>query len=184
MTTLVILILLFIFIFLTKYYINHTKYKQCAWFYVMYKKWVKDESNPSPLSTQKQVIKLFKDAGIEDYEITSIHSGYTSKYSIFNNFPDRYYRDVIGHTRKMFEIALGVYDARIQETFSPLYWIETIIYLPRRTFAYLGVSSESIGAKIVQVLWWAGGVTATFVFTIYKSEFGAVAKDVVSRIFP
>lgn len=50
--------------------------------------------------------------------------------------------------------AMSIFISRIIENFNPLFWIDTLIYLPKTIFGYLGVSPERIIVKIFQILWW------------------------------
>lgn len=49
---------------------------------------------------------------------------------------------------------VGVYRMRLIESFSPRYWIETVIFLPSRIIQYLGGKSDSLFAKLLQILYW------------------------------
>ncbi|WP_432353895.1 hypothetical protein [Anaerotruncus rubiinfantis] len=49
---------------------------------------------------------------------------------------------------------IGTFKMRLLESFSPVYWLDTIIFLPREIFKYFGADSNSIGGKVLQLLWW------------------------------
>lgn len=50
--------------------------------------------------------------------------------------------------------ALAIFLNRILESLNPLYWIETIINLPKTALIYLGLPSESVFIKALQLIWW------------------------------
>ena len=53
-----------------------------------------------------------------------------------------------------FRTAKGECKARILESFNPLYWIETILNLPRIILGYFGLNQNSVSAKILQCIYW------------------------------
>ena len=178
------LLYIFLAIALYKFVNNFVKYRQCKQLYDKYITWlVKD--NKMVLSEHKtQVIKLFKDAGIEDAPIPFAQPvGYgnivTGNASSFDNFPSRR-EDVAHNTVDMFDQSIGVYRMRMWETINPLYWIDAIIYLPRTVLSYLGVSSDNIGAKLLQVMYWAGGVALIW----YRPDLKKFVEELVKQVFP
>ncbi len=54
----------------------------------------------------------------------------------------------------MFEEAIGEYKSRCLEVFSPLYWINTVIYLPQKILQYIGLPSETWIGRILNAIWW------------------------------
>ena len=50
--------------------------------------------------------------------------------------------------------AKGIFKSRIFEAFSPLYWINCILFLPRNILTYLGLDADGIMSKILQLLYW------------------------------
>lgn len=59
----------------------------------------------------------------------------------------------------MFFEAEGVYRQRIFDSFSPVYWIELIIYAPKKLLTYLGFDETKILFKACNILltfiWWS-----------------------------
>ena len=164
-----------------------SKWLQSKKYYVYYQKYGKGQYDFSSLKqNQHQVIKLFKDAGIKDIVCPvagSLGMGQvaTSNISIFSNvfIKDKYVKNiVIG----MFEQAIGVYFSRIKETFNPIYWIETSIYLPKNMFSYLGVDSESVVIKIFQILYWTIVIIITSIYALYKNELDPIIKNIIEYI--
>ena len=85
--------------------------------------------------------------------------------------------DIVRITLGMFHRAIGVYRSRMIETINPLYWIETIIFLPRQILNYLGVTPESVIIKIAQLIYWL----AAFVFGIYRFEVEEFVRGLLSK---
>lgn len=182
------LLYLFIVLCILKIIINMSKWSQSKKYYTQYQKYGEGQYDFSSLKqNQHQVIKLFKDAGIKDSvcpvaEPVGMRHVSTSNISIFSNVfivHNQYVKSiVIG----MFEQAIGVYSSRIKETFNPVYWIETGIYLPKNMFSYLGVDSESVVIKIFQILYWTIGIIITGIYALYKNELDPIIKNIIEYI--
>ena len=167
------LLYLFIIVLLLKLFINVSKYVKTKWYLQKYYEWLQN-GGTSLLENKTTIIKLLKDAGIKDEIVGSaepVGFGYvrTGNASVFDNFPNAR-EDVFGVTRRMFHDAIGVYRSRIFETFSPLFWIEFVINLPKRFLTYLGLSPESIVIKLSLLFWWIFAAVFGFVYALYKSE--------------
>jgi hypothetical protein len=179
------LLYFFICVLLLKLVINLSKYIRAKRYLSKYWKWLA-KGDTKLLEHKTQVIKILKDAGVEDALIGSVELvgyGYvrTGNASTFENFPNAR-QDVAHATVRMFHQAIGVYRSRMFETFNPLYWIEAIINLPKQTLVYLGLPSESIVIKIAQLVWWIVGVAFGFVYALYKPELEAAVKSWITRI--
>ena len=104
------------------------------------------------------VTKLFKSAGLTDRMIPFVQpmglgqivQGHTM---LFCNMGNRR-EDVVGNMISCFSSARGVFKNRILENFSPIYWINCILFLPRTALVYLGISAESVFSKLFQLLYW------------------------------
>jgi hypothetical protein len=104
------------------------------------------------------VTKLFETAGVvESYFAVAESVGYgyihTEKVPHFLNMANRR-EDIVGATLRSFGQAKAIFRSRLIETFSPLFWIRTLLFLPRHLFLYLGVKADSVFVKIVQVIYW------------------------------
>lgn len=109
------------------------------------------------------VTKLFKDAGLADRMIPFVQPmGYSQilqgQTSLFSNMENRR-EDVIGNMLSCFASARGTYKDRIIENFSPIFWINCVLFLPRTVLTYLGVSADNFFAKLCQLIYW---LTAPF----------------------
>lgn len=104
------------------------------------------------------VVQLFKKSGIPDLQIPfvrpmgygQIYQGHTSFFDNIDNRRD----DVVANMLKCFFEAKGTFKHRIFENFSPLFWIEQALYLPRTILEYLGVNGSNLIVKIFQLLYW------------------------------
>lgn len=81
-----------------------------------------------------------------------------------------------------FHEAIGVYKSRLLETFSPIYWIEFAINLPKKILEYLGIAPESIVIKIFQLIYWIVGAVLGFLYALYKPEIQTLVKDWLSNL--
>lgn len=83
----------------------------------------------------------------------------TGSASVLDNFPNRL-EDHAVFTSRLIDEALGVYRQRFWETFNPLYWIDSILYLPRTILSYLGLKPDSVFVKFLNIFWWITGPIA------------------------
>lgn len=107
---------------------------------------------------QPVVQKLFSLAVVPDFAVANVFSvGYgllgTANTSAFHNM-DVPHKDIVNAMRSSFSTAKGTFRMRLYESFSPLYWFETLLYLPSRLLAYIGLSAESTASRFLQVLYW------------------------------
>lgn len=104
------------------------------------------------------LVQLFKAAGVADRQIPYVEpmgygqllQGHTLLFSNIGNLRD----SVVANMIACFAEAKGVYKHRILENFSPLFWIRSILFLPRTLLAYLGVKGDSLITKLFQLLYW------------------------------
>lgn len=128
------------------------------YFYEKYQSWLFKDREINLLTYKSNIISLFKQANISDSYIPTVTPmGYgqlaSFKASVMQNFPSAR-EDFALIISRMFNEAIGIYRTRIFETFSPIYWINCLIFLPKKSFGYLGLSQESIIIKVLQCFWW------------------------------
>ena len=161
-------------IVLFKFINNLRKYLLCKRYLKKFKNWANDPSWEF-VEYKSRVIKLLKDAGVKD-SILGIANpiGYgqilTGNASVMQNFPSRR-EDAYVAQKTMLHEAIGTYYGHIAETINPLYWIESLIFLPKRTLTYLGLSSEHFIVKVFQLIYWILCVLGSCMLTLYKEEF-------------
>ena len=173
------LIGVFLVLLIYKVILNIIRYYQAKKYKESYYLWLKSP-NGDLVTHRSEIIKLFKDANVKDAffpHVEPLGLGQIASYkvSIFTNFPSNYEDQAI-MTVKKFNEAIGVYRNRITESFSPLYWINFIIFLPKNTFCYLGTNPENVIIKILQVIWWI----AAFAITLFKPE---IVQLIRSKVF-
>jgi len=84
----------------------------------------------------------------------------------------------------MFNEAIGYYRDRTVEAFNPLYWVETLIYLPRTLLSYIGVNPENVVVKSLQVLYWLISPIVTYLYVAYESQIDNLLNDLIERVVP
>ncbi len=179
------LLYVFAVLLLLKFVINFSKYVRTKQHLSRYKKWLSDP-NWSLVESRAQVIRLLKDAGVEDVEIgvtqpIGFNQVQVANVSVMRNFPNKG-RDFAAHTHRLFSQAIGTYRSRMFETFNPLYWIEAIINLPRELLAYLGIPPESVFVKLLQVMWWVFGTVFAVIYLAYRPEIISTVRDWLSNL--
>jgi len=127
-------------------------------------------SNSIKIHEYKQsCINLFIKLHIQDIAIPvsqPVGYGQLANYtaSLFQNFPDK--TNIFApDTMRLFYNAVGICKRRIIECFSPKYWIDCIIFLPKNILLYLNVSIDSILIKFFQLFYWLIGITITIFST-------------------
>lgn len=134
------------------YYFRTTRFKK------KYLNWLLFDEN-IPITTYKPLFKsIMRRANIENLKIPMAQAvGYgqiaTGMVSITENFPNRY-EDHATVTTRLLDEAIGVFKQRIFEAFNPLYWIDSILFLPRTILSYLGMKPENVLIKFFNVIWW------------------------------
>jgi len=170
-----------------KFAINFARYIQCKRYLSKYNRYI-TKPDYEFAEHQPQIIKLFKAAGVQDSVVTIVQEiGYgnlaSSRPSVFSNLTNTR-EDIIGIVMQMFHQAIGIYRSRTLETFNPLYWVEFVIYLPKQTLKYVGVSPESAVIKIAQVAYWLLGIAATFLLGLFRAEIEQLVKGWITRLTP
>lgn len=120
--------------------------------------------------TKDEAINLFKNAGIEDsFFPISQPIGFgqvaNSNTSTFTNYPSNL-NIFVAAELKMFNRAIGIYKKRIKECFNPFYWIDTVLFLPKTIFQYIGIRPGSIFVKISNLIYWL----FTFFISLFKED--------------
>lgn len=162
-------IIFMIFLVAFKFISNISKYFRCKKLSSEHTVWI--TTGQGNFTRHKgQVLELFKGANISEGSIPiSEPTGYgvISSYSLplFMNLDSRR-GDVASIIIGYFDEAIGTYFHRAFESLNPLYWIETIIFLPKHLLQYVGIEVDKPSIKLCNVLltflWWLVG--AFFIF--------------------
>ena len=175
-------LLIFLFILILRSLINAVRYLQTKDYLDQYFEWLRDKTW-NYIEKRAKAISLLHNANIKDLRVENVElAGYglvsTSTISVFDNFPhDR--KDIASAMIKKFHEAMGVYKQRIWESFSPLFWIQWLIYLPRNIFRYLDLNPERIIIKIVQIVYWILGLLISLIWILYHEEITTKAKQII-----
>jgi hypothetical protein len=131
----------------------------------------------------EEIIEMFNKVGIEDLEVPVVEmlGMQRIKASVQKNIlitrPD-----VIIQMNKLFFSTLGVFKRRIYESLNPIYWIETIIFLPQRAFSFLGVEKDKLLVRVFQLLWWIIAGFGSFFYSIYKPGLDLLIKNHIQSL--
>ena len=142
-----------------------------------------NKSKFNSLEYASEMKSVILKAGVQDTRLAvSQPTGYmqvaTFKASVLENILNARV-DFVEATNSKFRDAMGVYKHRIFECFNPIYWIESIVNLPKRTLVYLGVDGESILVKISTLSYWILGA----IYAVFSSEINEIIKFYISRLF-
>lgn len=140
-----------------KFSYNCLQFLKAKLFYNMYHDYL-NSRDPNFSTYISSIKKLFENAGVDDVLFPETRpNGYgqlvTFKASVIQNL-DQVRPDLISYSETLFLKTIGVYRKRIFETFSPFYWMQTIIFLPASILSYLGAQANSFFVKLFQVIWW------------------------------
>lgn len=143
--------------------------------------WTEKSNNAQQYTSEIKMV--FKKANIEDKRIgyaEPIGFGQirTGAANIMDNLFTNNNNFFAGNCQ-LFNDAIGTFRRRIFENFSPVFWIESLIFLPKNVFQYLGVKADSIFIKIFQILYWLIGV----LYTIYSNQINSLIQDFLSNFF-
>lgn len=174
------IIIAFLLIFSYKLISNIMYLIRIMYYYSLYSDFLKNKSTKI-FQHKNHVIDLFKQANISNasYPVSQnsgcniVSSGYTS---IFSSFPTKDFR-ILKPTEATFQNAIGIFKGRIFECFSPKYWIDCIIFLPRNILIYLNISAESIFIRICQIIYWLIGV----ILTLFSTDISNWLKSFIVR---
>jgi hypothetical protein len=166
-------LILFLVIMGLKVIRNSVRYFQTDSLYDDYVRWLAGER--INLQEKRALLKkLMSGAGVQDSFVGFAEPvGYfqirSGNASVWENFPSNR-EDCAVISSGMFNEARGTYKRRVIETFSPLYWIELVINMPRELLTYLGLSPQNAFTKIAQLAWWAIVAIGGFLYALYKPQ--------------
>jgi hypothetical protein len=176
----------FVAVILIKAVINLHRLRRCQHYLEAYLAFLK-KPNWDLVEHKSAVIKLFIDSGIHDYSVPYMPPPNVIKatipfISVMNQFPTHSAGDVEQLTIRMFHEAIGVYRRRIRESFSPMYWLDFLIHLPKKVLTYLSVPAESLFIKFAQIIWWIAAASVGILKIAYQSEIVSAIRNFFARI--
>lgn len=91
---------------------------------------------------------------------------------------DNLREDVVGTNIRLFQRAIGTCKTRAIQSFNPIFWLESIAYLPTKLLAFLGVKGDNLLAKILQVIWWLFTAAVAVIEVVFNKDFIAWLEQV------
>lgn len=136
--------------------------------------YVDNESDWSIQENKHRIIGIFQRAGLKDSNLSFIEPGgfgfvKTVNCSLFDNIP-LINKEVLSLVVQFFKESIGIFKHRMFDSINPVYWVETFIFLPKKTFSYLGMSADGLLIKIFQVSWWLVVAASTIIGIIFNPE--------------
>ncbi len=126
-----------------------------------HEKWFQDPGSNYTEDFSPAIIRILSRASFD--EIIPFQSE-TGGYGYYSAEEMRIKRDISHKDMKVQGIihnelvsARGVFLNRIIENFNPMYWIESVVFLPRCILSCTGLHPESEVIKLSQVIWWIAG---------------------------
>lgn len=159
---------IFIVVIALKVIYNLRNYIWIKIYFFRYRTYIKEQQGWYIQKNRQKIIELFKKANLRDNifpHVEPVGFGYVSLYENICFFRE----DIITLMFKYFNEAEGVFKQRIFESFSPFYWVESILNLPKIILEYLGVKPENLIIKIFQIIWWLIMFVSTIVYYLMKT---------------
>lgn len=168
MEKLIIFTSLIVLIFLLRGIYNFSKMITTGSIRKKYVKWATKEVDYNVFNLEPKIKELLINAKIEDHNIP-----YTKpmgmmggnlfyakgNYSVISNIAANNNELNIIVAQKLLQ-AKSVYRYRALQSFNPLFWLETIILLPKVTLNYLNIQNNLV-KDTIQILYWIIGGVAT-----------------------
>jgi len=159
----------------------------CNYYLEKYYQWLFRNRNLHLVQNKQKVKHLILNANVKDIYASYVEPAgygqlYTAQISTLNNFPCNR-EDIARYTVVMFNDAIGTYKRRAIETINPLYWIQLIIYLPKKLLIYFGYEKDNFFVKFIQFFWWIISSISTFFYLLYKTEIDTAIKAFANNVF-
>jgi hypothetical protein len=178
-----ILQLLFIFLacVLIKLFYNAYYYCLAKSYFAKFNQYLKnavdDKSDWTIQENKHKIINIFLHAGLKDTTLSVIEPGgyglvKTINISLFDNIP-LLRNDIPSIVVQFFKESIGVFRNRMVDAVNPIYWLESLVFLPKKIFNYLGVSADSLFIRSFQVIWWLIVAAGTIIGIVFNPEFRA-----------
>ena len=150
--------------------------------YQKYILWLRNDVTVNIARERSALHRLIRHAGISERVIPHLHDlGYGKachvNLGVIDQFPSKI-PEIAEASTLMIQTALGVYKDRMMNAFNPLWWIDTLIFLPRRILMYLNISAESIIIRPGQLVWWS----ICLLFTAYKTEIIGQLREFIAAL--
>lgn len=147
--------LLFFIIIITKLINSYYKLYRINKIYNMYTQWLSNDDSPYIICRYK--VELEELASVTKPKIihyihpldqTYISKGYASA---IDQFPTKR-QDFSSAIIQIIEESIGYYRYQISQSINPIYWIELIIWFPKKFINFLGLNNEIKHIKTISVI--------------------------------
>ncbi len=134
-----------------------------------------DDDDQIKGATYKTTIQNYiKFAGVKDKRIPVVQPlGYSriscSNVSVIDNLLNPR-SDIVSKAVDMLLEAKGNYWSNFINSINPFYWLRWILYLPKNICEFLGIDSNNITVKIIQIIYWFISFAFTFAISVYPEE--------------
>lgn len=152
-------LLLLLFIPLSFFIDSAYSYYKLNRIYDSYLCWLMDHSSTNVARKRSALKKLIAHAGISNPFLPTVEPmGWgqlaSFKIDVLENFPSNR-EDMAKVACRIILDALGVYNDRMWSSINPLFWIQVFVFLPQSIIDYLGLSTNTVLTKLLQLVWWA-----------------------------
>ena len=177
-------IILFIFVIIYKMLSNLYFYFRIKHLNKLHSKWRIGKAPRFP-TYKSEVISLFKRAGIQNLLTpTAMPIGYNQianfNADVFTNFPSTHI-DIADGAVRMFYEAEGTFRHRFFESLNPIYWIELVLFAPKKLLIYLSFDENKTLFKTCNILltfiWWSAGV----LFAFFRTDLNNLLTEFMSQ---
>lgn len=178
-------IVLLVFVVIYKMLSNLYFYFRIKHLSKSHSKWIVGKAPNFP-TYKSEVINLFKRAGIQNILTPTVMPIGCNKIASFNadvftNFPSTHI-DIVNGAVRMFYEAEGTFRHRFFEALNPIYWIELVLFAPKKLLAYLSFDENKTLFKACNVLltfiWWSVGV----LFTFFHADLNNLLAEFMSQL--
>lgn len=138
----------------------HNKLTQTKKYHKIYQDYISEQPEGFNFSRHKPaIIELFKKANLKDFVVSKMEPAGYGMMKTFNikGFDNIHYGDyeVTQNVLLKFQEAIGVFEQKRKESFSPFFWIESIVFLPKNMINYISPGSTEGGlTKVLQLIFW------------------------------
>jgi len=174
------IIYLLVILFILKIVYDISYFFMCKYYFYRYIKWIKN--NKGNIPSKSMIIELFKKTNVPNSTIPILEDvGYGRLMQTTGNLFDNIFskrNDIVSMVYQNFTECKAILKTNIILNFSPVYWINFIIFLPNKILYYLGINEKSILNKIFLVIYWI----LVFIFGIYKTQLKNVLMQILNNL--
>jgi hypothetical protein len=176
------LIVIFVLAFV-KFTCNYFRARKVRRLFSQYENYILEKPDWSFHKNKSEIIALFKEADLQDVAIqveSAVSNGgiTISQVSLFENML-KFELTIINNIHSCFLQAIGVFELRMKNSYSILYWGKEIFFAPQRIIKYIGFSEESKLAKLLNVIWWGSTVMLYIILNYY--HIGAINVSLIGK---